>query len=504
MPHAAEAPIHTATGYCEPTTFTHVMNCAVDDKGSFSWAGGQTWDKALEACRAACLGCARCNFISVSLEWKDCSWYHACDMDNLRADVAGFKSAVVRSAAKQESPTMDKAHEAYLYELWTSLRTGFQAPAVSTCWPAQCGGAPHNDRARLHVALGMSSQHEAWASDAGCNGAFFHSWAATEHFFACVVLPHLLRAPRERHEAPSFRHVYIPAHCPQGEGNAPGIVFRELAALFAGRASRMAITRSPGVPHCPPRWEVADDTCCGGINATDTLRHRLGLAGSTQLLAAELRPQQPYAPDALRPAMRSVVWANLGVLDAPADTFLFVSNEGATNMRRIADEASVAAAVERVVRARAPRLTFRYQRLEALSLENEVRLIRRTRYMAVLFGASISHCRFLPLGALVLQLHGALKGETAAYAALSQYQDVCERSQLVVRLVGYAVPGWHTRYPEDASSPHLMTAAIPPRQLAHWVGRVFNESEVPAMQSEFVAAIRRDSSGPRLHPKHRT
>ena len=188
--------------------------------------------------------------------------------------------------------------------------------------------------------------------------------------------------------------------------------------------------------------------------------------------------------------MRDVVWANLGVSDAPVDVALFVSNMGASNGRRIAEEAHVANAVAKVVHRTLPHLTYRYQSLEALSYPNEVRLVRRTAVFISLFGAAIANCRFLPPGSLVLQLHGALKGEVTGNAPVCQYRSLCE-GHLGVTVLGYAVPGWYRRYPEEAASPDLMTARISPPALAHWVGRALNRSEWPAIRAEFDAAIRR-------------
>ena len=207
---------------------------------------------------------------------------------------------------------------------------------------------------------------------------------------------------------------------------------------------------------------------------------------------AEMKSFQGISHTYLK-TMRHVVWGNLGIGDEttyPADTVLFVSNVAASNARRIANESGLADVVREVVRQVKPEYRFRYQRLEALSFENEVRLIRRTRYMAVLFGAAISNCRFLPPGSLVLRLHGALKGEVTGNAPVCQYRSLCE-GHLGVTVLGYAVPGWYRRYPEEAASPDLMTARISPPALAHWVGRALNRSEWPAIRAEFDAAIRR-------------
>ena len=187
---------------------------------------------------------------------------------------------------------------------------------------------------------------EQWASDAGCKGVFFHSWPATEFFFACAVLPHLLASAPPT--LPLWRTVYLPSQCQwvATPKRQPGIVFKELADIFDGPASRLTIRRHPAVAHCRPSWELPASECCNvarpASNATAmrSLSHTLGAA--RQMHVAELRPANSVVrSDDLRVAMRAVVWANLGVSSAAVDTALFVSNEGASNGRTIAHESRV-------------------------------------------------------------------------------------------------------------------------------------------------------------------
>ena len=87
-----------------------------------------------------------------------------------------------------------------------------------------------------------------------------------------------------------------------------------------------------------------------------------------------------------------------------------------------------------------PQWRFRRQRLESLSYASELRLLRRTTLLISLFGSSLHNCRFLPEGAIVIQIHGALKGEVSTGSA-HQYRRVCEQ-QMGLRFAAYAVPGW--------------------------------------------------------------
>ena len=61
-------------GYCGVTTGAEGAGaCETGEKGSFGAAplrhaiGRWTWDAAVEACRAQCLRCKRCNYFSVSI-----------------------------------------------------------------------------------------------------------------------------------------------------------------------------------------------------------------------------------------------------------------------------------------------------------------------------------------------------------------------------------------------------------------------------------------------------
>lgn len=78
-------------GYCETTDAGNGGNCQGGKKGSFSVPESiKTWEQALTFCEGLCTKCDRCQYISLSLEWHDCSWFHACDMEHLSTAPAGF------------------------------------------------------------------------------------------------------------------------------------------------------------------------------------------------------------------------------------------------------------------------------------------------------------------------------------------------------------------------------------------------------------------------------
>ena len=289
----------------------------------------------------------------------------------------------------------------------------------------------------------MIAVAEAWAADAEAKQIYGHIWRAVETFFMCVVLEgvHLGNASA----APPLRKIFVPSrHEWKGDRYA---LFRELAELFTGPGSRMHVSRAPSVPACPglsgSQQRSASRQCC--LNAT--VRSSIRGAHGKETRFAELMPQRPEVPDGKHVharAMRHVVWANLGVESAPADLVLFVSNEGASNNRHIVNEAELASALRIHFGRVRPSWRFRYQRLESLSYSNEVRLMRRARVLISLFGSALHNCHFLDPSALVIQIHGALKGEIQL-ASASMYRDICAR-QLGLAWVGYAVPGWNCSF----------------------------------------------------------
>ena len=355
-------------------------------------------------------------------------------------------------------------------------------------------------------------------------------------------------------------------------------LFQEHATLLSGAASRLTFERAPWLPVCPPEWQMLEreqasqqggsaphgaltvartvtsppahgsgrgvpHTCC----LDDELRGRMmrehGLRGGMR----EMRPQGPslYAPGGrggwLVAAAREVIWANLGVYEEPPDaapTALFVSFDGASNQRRIADEAAVAEAVRGVVAQARPHWRFRRQRLEQLSYTNEMRLLRSTRLFICLFSAgcvrvlsrtlarrdcdlaysrvlsrteivrraailsgpigsrvrSLTNCQFLPPGAIVIQIHGALRGEIASGSALHQYRaDFCTRG-LGLRWAGYAAHGWRRLYPDEALHEDFSHARVEPARFARFIARALG-GQWEMINRQFVDDIRRADNG---------
>ena len=69
-------------GHCGITTTAG--DCDISRHGAFGLSdcaieGG--WETAVSECLEKCERCSGCRFVTVSLSYKDCSWYRKCDLD---------------------------------------------------------------------------------------------------------------------------------------------------------------------------------------------------------------------------------------------------------------------------------------------------------------------------------------------------------------------------------------------------------------------------------------
>ena len=79
-----------ARGTCGITD-ENTGNCLYSSKGSFGLPKHalDSWTDAAPYCLDRCKQCARCQHVSISLTWKDCSWFARCD--NLDATGPGVE-----------------------------------------------------------------------------------------------------------------------------------------------------------------------------------------------------------------------------------------------------------------------------------------------------------------------------------------------------------------------------------------------------------------------------
>ena len=370
-----------ADGYCDTTGFGNAGACEHDDKGSFDnvhFPTRSTWAAAARHCADRCLACHRCVYISVSIQWNDCSWFSECSLQRLHHDIPGHKSMRVRNASRESDAAVQHPGQRDAELLRASVRS---LPPIDSksCWVSTCSA---NDRNRSLLAVGMAPIAQSWAVSAEASGVYGHIWRTVDSFFQCVVLDALISP------VPAVqRTLLIPARMAHPDTHQVMPLFRELVTLFSGVASRMSVVRSAAVPPCPAPWERDGHRQCCHNASTRSALHKAHHGQALHFV--ELKPHPPSSLGVHVRAMRHVVWANLGVSAIEPDTVLFVSNEGSSNGRRIENEAMVAAAVRTALARIRPHWRFRYQRLESLSYANELRLFRRTTLMIGLFGSAL-------------------------------------------------------------------------------------------------------------------
>jgi hypothetical protein len=69
-------------------------DCAAGRQGSWQLSRTEvaTMEGAAHACAERCRACARCRVYSYSIRWKDCSWFHDCDLGSLSTAAGGFQT----------------------------------------------------------------------------------------------------------------------------------------------------------------------------------------------------------------------------------------------------------------------------------------------------------------------------------------------------------------------------------------------------------------------------
>jgi hypothetical protein len=73
-----------------------------------------SWGRAFRSCRAACLNCTNCAYISVSLVDSECSWSSACNLGRLKLrDKERFRTTLVREL--EDSPDRQRLRQDSLF-----------------------------------------------------------------------------------------------------------------------------------------------------------------------------------------------------------------------------------------------------------------------------------------------------------------------------------------------------------------------------------------------------
>jgi len=98
----------SGTGSCDATITGKKGDCDHGDKGDLGWIPFEADQeelldgkarRAVSSCLQRCAKCARCRYVSVSVEHLDCAWFATCNLDNLYRDPSGFVSGPILETA---------------------------------------------------------------------------------------------------------------------------------------------------------------------------------------------------------------------------------------------------------------------------------------------------------------------------------------------------------------------------------------------------------------------
>lgn len=254
-----------------------------------------------------------------------------------------------------------------------------------------------------------------------------HVWTTIDAFYRCVIRPHLWASSNGQVGGEHARlSVFIPSMLNVTKRFSMPKAFEQLQVLLGGAGSGVTIRRVPWVPICgagrkddPYQHEDPPACCLGDVCSPQTFRGKHTL---------QLMIDENVAPAAPLDELRRVVWANIDNTSAttggqqPSRIVLFASSNRPSNRRHIQDESVLAEACRAYFADKRPELTFVHQRLEDLAYVDELRLLGRATVFIALFGSGLHNCRFLPRGAVVVELRGAMGHE---YTNLGGYSNLC-------------------------------------------------------------------------------
>ena len=83
-------------GYCGVTETGKQGDCEGGSLGSFSIRAFSS-EHALRTCALKCAACNRCQYVSLSVRFQDCSWFTRCDTASLNFMPSGFRTYLRRS-----------------------------------------------------------------------------------------------------------------------------------------------------------------------------------------------------------------------------------------------------------------------------------------------------------------------------------------------------------------------------------------------------------------------
>tara|TARA_B110001452_G_scaffold212960_1_gene183641 strand:- start:1737 stop:3062 length:1326 start_codon:yes stop_codon:yes gene_type:complete len=156
-------------------------DCAGGSEGSWVLGKGaaKSWEAAAAECKERCEGCARCSAVSLSLKYRDCSWFSECNTSALLHEVRGFRSLRLRRNQGDDRKRIFLLHipkvaGASLQSDVTQLSRGhtrllggewIRPERSETCFPAVVASFPRLD---LRTVMVRSPRHHVVSMFSHC------------------------------------------------------------------------------------------------------------------------------------------------------------------------------------------------------------------------------------------------------------------------------------------------------------------------------------------------
>ena len=200
-------------------------------------------------------------------------------------------------------------------------------------------------------------------------GQYGHIWSAIHAFYAYITV----------HDVSGVINLPSPSHCPKK--------YYELARLFTNKKKGVFINLSRKVPLCTSSSTGPCDSVASRVFVSTVTDYHFNAS-----LRSYVR------------RLHKLGWDN-------TKRITFVSNEHASNGRRIEDEQTLMHAI----RSNFSRTDWHVHMtsLANMSYIAELRNLARSRVVVGLFGSNLHTCRFFTPNTVVVELHGALKNDFA-------------------------------------------------------------------------------------------
>ena len=206
------------SGHCGETTSGNRGDCSRGEHGQLLGLQelahakkAQNWTLAAETCIAACHACGhRCRYVSLSVYWRDCSWYYSCARTS--ANPRDFITIPVHANATQ--PSMERLLPAAstgrrdalslrgTISPWLQPNEGIRVAVLlfgaigGTNQSASVAGSDAGDAQMVRAAHASLREHVLQANPQSQHDLFCHSWNPT----LAPLISELYRPLWSRHE----------------------------------------------------------------------------------------------------------------------------------------------------------------------------------------------------------------------------------------------------------------------------------------------------------------